>query len=235
MSWNQFVMKGTTRMLRKPSYQQLASEPQSVPRATPTIMEGRESTAIDVLDTSHRLSRSDESKTRLDVLGIDVYNEGGSRMGGHPSSHNLDLDRVAHKLGMRRRSISYPDLFEGDISNLVCKKPLYPTQDYSKQHPSTPISEEEQGGLTFKMDSQPQGGLTLKIDANKPSHRKLSEKIFSTWFFKKSGENKEDDAIMEAREEEDRRKKTSLSAIVGDKFTAARDFRHLNVTVPQSM
>jgi len=209
---------------------------ETTPSATATHFQPTKSQAIVKGGSSHRLLQDTHSPImsggdgltsssyhKLDVLGIDVYR---TDVDDRKSKSRNILRRInSSKLGLRRKSISYPDLFEGDISNTVYKKSLYLSQHNTQ---------------TAHMD-EPSDGLTLKID--KPTHESsnLQQKLLSHWFFKKSTSRLADtEDQLEVRSGDptsiqDPKKKSLLANVIKKHFTAAKDFRQLNIAIPQSM
>lgn len=117
-------------------------------------------------------------------------------------------------------------MFEAEISD-----PLFKKSALLLQHNNNTSHVADQMGDRLS-DHQEQDGLSLKIDslAAASKDRNLCQKIFSSWFFKRS-EGSEQDGEEKPRA----KKKSSLSEIVNKQFSAAKDFRHLNCAVPQSM
>jgi len=141
------------------------------------------------------------------------------------NSSRQSLKKVSSRLGLRRRSISYPDMFEAEISD-----PLFKKSALLLNNNNTADMLDQMGDRLA--DHQEAEGLSLKIDALVTSKDKnLCQKIFSNWFFKRSEASSEQDGEEKPRA----KKKSSLSEIVNKQFCAAKDFRHLNYAVPQSM
>jgi len=145
------------------------------------------------------------------------------------SRKNLAHSSSRHRL--RRKSVSYPDMFEGEIAGSIFMK-----QTHSAAAGLTP-GEEDGEGLRLAIDQQQQP---------QQPQRKLSQKLFSTWFFTnpKSQGGRDADRPSEGGQNADRpngsgedkeRSTSSLTAVISKKFSAARDFRHLNFSMPQSM
>jgi len=127
------------------------------------------------------------------------------------SRKNLAHSSSRHRL--RRKSVSYPDMFEGEIAGSI----------FMKQTGSLNPGEEDGEGLHLAIDRQQQ----------RPQ-KKLSQKLFSTWFFTNPKSDQDTDRPG-SNSEEDRERSTSLTSVISKKFSAAKDFRHLNFSMPQSM
>jgi len=170
------------------------------------------------------------------------------------------LQRLGSKLGLRRGSLSsYPDLFEGETSNSVCNKSLYTTSTLAEDRTDPAEC------LTLKIDNrriEPQNQVLPPAvsDSQESKKQNLSQKILSSWFFKRKdecdstsllptkdsdtstrepnlAEYSDDTTTADSERENGRKKKLSLSQLISKQFSAATDFndRQLNVTIPQSM
>jgi len=153
------------------------------------------------------------------------------------SRKNLAHSSSRHRL--RRKSVSYPDMFEGEIAGSIFMKQ---TSVMNTAATNLTPGEEDGEGLQLAIDQQQQ---------QQQPQRKLSQKLFSTWFFtnpKRGGQDADrpsegggQDADRPSGSgnngsgEDKERSTSSLTAVISKKFSAAKDFRHLNFSMPQSM
>lgn len=150
-------------------------------------------------------------------------------------------------------------MFEGEIAGSIFMK-----QTNTAAASLTP-GEDDGEGLRLAIDQQQQ-------QQQRPQ-RKLSQKLFSTWFFtnpksqggqdadRPNGSGQDADRLNghggqdadrhsggggqdadrpngsgnNGSSEDKERSTSSLTAVISKKFSAARDFRHLNFSMPQSM
>jgi len=178
-------------------------------------------------NSGRRLEPEPEKRMGLSITKNDQNSK--SRQSLKTIISKPSLNRISSKLGLRRRSISYPEMFEGDISAGQCRQTLFLSPDYSSRKPK-------------EFGDQELGGLSLNIDKHK-TKKNIQQKLFSTWFFKRQNEGISDeelhlirkDDISNAPDMAEDKKKSKISELISKRFTAAKDFRNLNVIVPQSM
>eukprot|EP00092_Neocalanus_flemingeri_P001567 GFUD01001669.1.p1 GENE.GFUD01001669.1~~GFUD01001669.1.p1 ORF type:complete len:173 (+),score=42.92 GFUD01001669.1:49-567(+) len=132
-----------------------------------------------------------------------------------------------------RRNSSFSDMFEGDLSQNLSRSNFRHRQTF------TPI--ETAVSIVSQVRNEKQKN-TLTVEEDKPERkRRLSERILpSNWFFNKvedkshvMTETTESNVTADYKEKR-MPKKLSLALLISNQFSASKDIKAINITVPQS-
>jgi len=141
----------------------------------------------------------------------------------------------------RRRNSSFAEYFEGDLSQLLLSRKHFKRRATMETNEALDII-----ANTIKETECADNGVVVNFKKDQISKKKKISEILlpSNWFFRKSEETVQvNDALKykraksepkELEDTEENVRKISLSQIIAKHFSAAKDIRSFNITMPQS-